>query len=246
VHFPDMEPFARQYGLSESDLRAAGTAFLNAAGRFGIPIEYVDLIAESPIRPDGLDLTVTALSDGQRVLLERDEADVGGPGARAYDVLHIALGHYFQWGSDASSGLRFFGDEAWNVATEHFAGADDSRLQLAREYEYEAHRLSLGHLDQVLAATADRAEHDATIDAAEKPTADRVVAKAAALRQFFIDWMMADLGFLMDYYRGSRRERFAHHWRRDAILTPFVLTTPIRAIRRMNLCVPLIRETAIP
>mgnify|MGYP006927970458 CR=1 FL=1 len=76
MHFPDMEPFARQYGLSESDLRAAGTAFLEAAARFGIPIEYVDLISESPIRPDGLDLTVTALSDGRRVLLERDEADV--------------------------------------------------------------------------------------------------------------------------------------------------------------------------
>lgn len=51
MHFPDMVPFAQQYGLSESDLCAARAAFLDAAGRFGIPIEYVDLISESPIRP---------------------------------------------------------------------------------------------------------------------------------------------------------------------------------------------------
>lgn len=63
----------------------------------------------------------TCVSDGLEVWLHDEVEHVGGECSRLYDLLHVGCGHLVQWAAGPESGLEFFGDEAWLMASTLFS-----------------------------------------------------------------------------------------------------------------------------
>lgn len=195
------------YGLDESAMRGLLAVLRAEMERLNILSEYRDM----PI-------PYSATSDGLTIFLHQDEAATGGPAARCYDIVHLAFGHYWQWGAGEESGLQFSGDRAWSLAVGDFFGAPPQTIAVAAAYEMEAHRLSCQHLNRL---TGD----------------DR-------MRQLLVDWMATDHAFLMEYYSGVERPRMFEKWQWNSRIEPLEISGPMRPRRRARECVPVLRITA--
>ena len=92
----------------------------------------------------------TCLSDGKNIWLHDNIEDSGGIEGRLYDILHVGFGHAWQWAASSDSGYKYFGQIAWNMATEFYLFKPEDQIQLARDYEEEASKLSYMNLKTVL------------------------------------------------------------------------------------------------
>jgi len=192
------------YRLTEKDLRELLSAIEAERFQLNILSTYRDM-----------SIPYSATSDGLTIFLHQDEAATGGPAARCYDLLHLAFGHFWQWGASEESGLQFTGDLAWSMAVGDFFGAPAKEIAVAAAYEMEAHRLSCHHLNRL---TGD-----------------------GRLRQLMVDWMATDHAFLMEYYSGVERPRMFEKWQWNSNIEPLEFRGPLKPRLRARECVPVLR-----
>jgi hypothetical protein len=167
----------------------------------------------------------TCVSDGLTVWAHDEIEQLGGECSRLYDLLHVGCGHLFQWAAGADSGLEFYGDQAWAMASTFYLRAEAKLIDRVWRYEREAARLANGNLDQIL--------EEWQFSSGFKHNVARM----------FNDYAVTDLAYITAYYRTGEVRSIFENWCRNADrIPPLRATFPVRPIRRTNRCVALLRH----
>lgn len=167
----------------------------------------------------------TCVSDGLDVWMHDEIEHVGGECSRLYDLLHVGCGHLFQWAADSTSGLKFFGDEAWAMASRSFLRAPSEEIELVWEYEREAAQLANGNLARILALDGWSFSP----------------GFGGRVQRMFNDYAVTDLDYITTYYRTGEVRSIFDAWRRDSRrIPPIALDFSVRPVRRSNKCVALL------
>lgn len=235
----DKETILRQYNLNAQELTKLFDCIVSRLENDGITVQFSDLgpVIETNIYMSDMLARVdqhkaeqaqeqghheTCVSDGQTVFLHHDLEDVGGITGRLYDILHVGLGHAYQWGAGETDGLRFYGDAAWDIGSRFFMFASEKELDVVRAYEKEGSRVALGNLQKIFR---------------ENAFSDGFVKEYT---RFFIDQATTDLDYIIDYYRTGEARHFFENWHGSSSLLPLDICTPIAAKKREKPAVPLI------
>ncbi len=219
------------YSLTEYDLFKLHDYIISYLGDQGITVTLRNL--EEVVETEVYRVTETrtsqekhhesCISDGLEVYLHNDLEEVGGICSRVYDLLHVGCGHVWQWSANSKSGLRFYGSEAWRIASIFFLGKTDREINLVREYEKEAGILAISNLEIVLQQSDFRPEF------------------RESCRKFLNDYVQNDLEYIIDYYRTGEVKNFFNGWKFELPeLAPVDVSFTIDPVRRSNKCVSLI------
>jgi hypothetical protein len=228
------------YQLPKDDVNRLISAAVGFLQRFDVTVHLTNLdrIVETEAYRDGPDVYAvqkaaasddehheTCISDGLEVWLHGEIDHPGGECSRLYDLLHVGCGHFFQWSADATSGLSYFGDEAWGMASRSFLRASEQDIQMVWKYEYEAARLATGCLNELLKSGG----FGATL--------------CSRVKRMFNDYAATDLEYITAYYRTGAVKDIFEGWLFDAAsIPPLELSFPVRPIRRSNKCIALLRQ----
>jgi len=167
----------------------------------------------------------TCVSDGLEVWLHDEVEHVGGECSRLYDLLHVGCGHLVQWAAGPESGLEFFGDEAWLMASTFFLGRPEEEIQRVWRYEREAAQLANGNLRKVLELV------------------DLEPAFEERLAAMFNDYATTDLAYITAYYRTGEVRGLFEGWQTGApVIEPISTDFALRPTRRSNKCVALLSK----
>jgi len=167
----------------------------------------------------------TCVSDGKTVWIHDQIEHVGGECSRLYDMLHVGCGHLFQWAAGRESGLSFYGDEAWEMASKFFLKAPEPEIQRVWRYEREAAQLASGNLARIL----------------EQGRFSSRFREAFAC--MFNDYAATDLEYITAFYRTGEVRSIFDQWQRGAAVIPSIQSDfRIQPIRRSNRCIPLLSK----
>lgn len=219
------------YGLEVSYIKIIFDKLIEKAKEIGVEVVMTDLshVKEVEIFRDSLAVDAkdehyeTCVTDGKKVYLHNRDEKTGGVAGQLYDVLHVALGHLWQWGSDQKGGLKFFGNFSYELGTIFFLGANERQLEVVREYEKEGSMIALQNLRNILLDLDLRDE-----------TKENVV-------RFMNDYMNTDLWYIIDYYRNGIEKPFYDNWMYNQPMLPEInLPTKLNLISRDAPAIPLI------
>jgi hypothetical protein len=167
----------------------------------------------------------TCVSDGLTVWAHDEIEQLGGECSRLYDLLHVGCGHLFQWAAGAESGLEFYGDEAWSMASTFYLRAEERLIDRVWRYEREAAQLANGNLDRILDEWQFSSEFKKNV------------------ARMFNDYAVTDLAYITAYYRTGEVCSIFDKWSRNADrIPPIPVTFAVRPSRRTNRCVALLRH----
>ena len=206
---------------------------------WGVQVKYLSLegviedLIEDAVRENiyKMDRTVrddnrhheTCVSDGADVWMHDDLGEIGGITGRLYDLLHVGCGHLWQWSADERSGLRFFGDAAWEIGSISHLGASKEELEMVRAYEREAGELAMANLRYILAINAFPEEF------------------VRSFCRFFRDYLNTDLDYIVNYYITGKALPFFDRWKMGSPeLRAVELGFPMTIKRRSNKCIALV------
>lgn len=220
----------REYGLNEKTLLKFYKLLEDFVKSNGGIIKYVNLekVIEMEIydvNPElfkGVEHHETAVSNGLEIFLHEDLEEVGIE-ARVYDLLHVGLGHFWQWNAGANSDLDFYDDIAWEFANKFYLGSSDSDIAEVIEYEKEAGIIALSLARKLL----KKAPH---ISPAHKN----------ALLRFYSDYLRTDLDYLEHFYKSGELPEIETVWKRSSMLPSRYVDFPINPKKRDDKCIPLI------
>ncbi len=225
------EELALKYLLSQESLSVLYSHIVSFLIEKGVKISYIDLehIVETDIYK--LDREIekkdqhheSCISDGAEVFLHINMEEVGGICGRIYDLLHVGCGHLWQWSADASSGLRFYGNAAWEIGSVFYLHRPEDEIQQVWRYEREASLLALANLKLILKLH----QCDAQL--------------SQAFIMFFNDYLQTDLEYITSYYRSGKVKDFLAQWKFGSEPLPVIqMDFPIEIKERRNKCVGLI------
>lgn len=215
------------YKVPEKELANVFEGLKSRAESLGLKVVMADLSELTNVNdPKALEIKHdTCQSDGKTVYLHSDLKAVGGNVSRIYDLMHVGLGHGTQWAAGKDSGLEFYGDESWQIATKAYIGASEEDLVAVHKYEEEAGRLGLAHLRKALENVTNLNE-----------------TTANNLAQMYSDYVRRDLNYIMDYYRTGEVVNFFENFEpNQPILKQIAIPENLKPVARENQCIPLIR-----
>jgi|GEM_PF-6950254 len=165
----------------------------------------------------------TCLSDGLDIWMHDEIEHVGGECSRLYDLLHVGCGHLFQWAASIDSGLAFYGDQAWKMASTLYLKAPEADIQRVWAYEREAAQIAVGNLKHILDSSSQSQSFRENV------------------ARMFNDYATTDLEYITAYYRTGKVTSIFENWCKNSPTIPPIITNfPIKPVRRSNRCVALL------
>lgn len=220
-----------RYDLKKEDVSIVFNAVVSKAKEIGVEVIITDLshVKEVEVFRDSLgiepkdDHYETCVTDGKTVYMHNRDEKTGGVAGQLYDVLHVALGHLWQWGSDQKGGLQFFGNFAFELGTIFYLGANEKQLDIVREYEREGSVIAFTNLLKIL-------------ESLDLPHATKV-----SIKHFVSDYMHTDLWYIIDYYRNGIEKPFYECWKyNQPMISEINLPAELNLVKRNAPAIPLI------
>ncbi len=220
----------KYYGVSDKDIKRLYEKVLTFVKERGVHVIIKSLENAIEFKKDLPTNTKkhheTCVSDGQTVYLHNNLHEVGGLKARLYDLLHVGIGHYSQWNAFGNCPLKFSGNGAWETGQINFMGSSEKELSVAKKYEREASWIYIENLKTIL-SQINSFSHK----------------KKARIIQFYTDYAVSDLKYLMTYYRTGKVRKFYDSWIAGNKRFPRVnLNFTLKSKRRNHQCIPLINS----
>jgi hypothetical protein len=163
------------------------------------------------------------VSNGSDIWLHNDIEDVGGIYGRLYDIVHVGLGHLFQWNAEPDATIEFKGDEAWLVGSTFYLFADSEKIELVKRYECEAHQIALCNLSKIL--------HENNF----------ATRKIEEVLRFVNDYCQTDLSYIINYYKTGEVKNIYSDWHLNSTALEPVSVNSIIIKERSNKCVSLLK-----
>lgn len=222
-----------KYGLNEKTLSVFYDLLVKFVENNGGIIKYVSLekVIETEIydvNPEllkGVDHHETAISNGLEIFLHDDLDEVGFE-ARIYDLLHVGLGHFWQWNAGVESDLKFYDDIAWEFANKFYLGSPDTEIAKVRAYEEEAGTIALSLARKIL-----------------KDASHIMPVHREALLRFYNDYLLTDLDYITHFYKSGELPEIETVWKYSTIMLPEIYVDfSINPRKRDGKCIPLVSK----